>query len=167
MQQVVHDVLWCRGPLSTRTVALYLEQRMTDFLPGQTFIDKLALILVRDRKQLVARSAGKAAFFTPGGKREAGETDVEALMRECKEELTVDLVADTIKPFGVFEAQAFGKPAGTVVRMTCFTADYDGTLAASQEIEELRWITSACPEDDLSVTGRMILADLKAKDLVD
>ena len=34
-----------------------------------SFIDKLALILVRDRKQLVARSKGKSAFFTPGRSR--------------------------------------------------------------------------------------------------
>ena len=69
------------------------------------FIDKLALILVRDRQQLVARTRGKTAFFTPGGKREAGESDEQALTRECKEELTIDLVASSVKPYGVFEAQ--------------------------------------------------------------
>ena len=61
------------------------------------FIDKLALILVRDRKQLVARTRGKTAAFTPGGKREKGESDVQALVRECKEELTVDLLTETIR----------------------------------------------------------------------
>ena len=65
---------------------------------AKSFIDKLALILVRDRKQLVARSKGKAAFFTPGGKREAGESDEDALVRECKEELTVEIDRATIKP---------------------------------------------------------------------
>jgi 8-oxo-dGTP pyrophosphatase MutT (NUDIX family) len=34
---------------------------------------------------------GKIAFFTPGGKREARESDEEALIRECKEELTIEL----------------------------------------------------------------------------
>jgi len=132
-----------------------------------SFIDKLALVCVQDRKQLVVRSRGKTAFFTPGGKREAGESDAQALVRECKEELTVDLVQTTIAPYGVFRAQAFGKPEGTQVRLTCYTADYTGMLQASEEIEELRWIGSDCPESDLSVTGRMILADLKAKDLID
>lgn len=51
--------------------------------------------------------------------------------------------------------------------MTCYTADYDGDLFANEEIEELRWITSDCPASGLSVTGRMILADLKAKNLID
>eukprot|EP00967_Tisochrysis_lutea_P070707 scaffold93433_cov32-Tisochrysis_lutea.AAC.1 len=132
-----------------------------------SFIDKLALILVRDRRQLVARTKGKTAFFTPGGKREAGETDEQALVRECKEELSIDLLTHTIQPYGVFEAQAFGKPEGTMVRMTCYTSDYAGTLTPSNEIEEIRWIDSTCPDEDLSVTGVMILKDLHAKKLVD
>mmetsp|Transcript_6893 Transcript_6893/g.9005 ORF Transcript_6893/g.9005 Transcript_6893/m.9005 type:complete len:181 (-) Transcript_6893:282-824(-) len=130
-------------------------------------IDKLALVLVRDRKQLVARSKGKTAFFTPGGKREGTETDEEALCRECKEELTVDLIQSTIRPYGVFSAQAFGKPEGTMVRLTCYSADYQGTLCPNEEIEELRWITSDCPASDLTVTGIMLLEDLKSKDMID
>ena len=132
-----------------------------------SFIDKLALVLVRDGKQLVARTRGKAAFFTPGGKRESGESDEQALVRECKEELAVQLISATIQPYGVFQAQAHGKPEGTMVRMTCYTADYEGTLTPSNEIEELRWIDSSCPHSDLSVTGVMILEDLKARSLVD
>ena len=107
------------------------------------FIDKLALILVRDRQQLVVRTAGKTAFFTPGGKREEGESDAEALVRECKEELAVDIAAETMTPYGVFQAQAFGKPEGTMVRMTCYTADYTGQLTASSEIEELVRVSTA------------------------
>ena len=45
---------------------------------------------------------------------EEGESDEAALIRECKEELTVDLAKETIKPYGVFQAQAFGKPDGTI-----------------------------------------------------
>ena len=49
----------------------------------------------------------------------------------------MDVIAETMKPYGVFQAQAFGKPEGTMVRMTCYTASYTGTLTASSEIEEL------------------------------
>ena len=132
-----------------------------------SYIDKLALVHVRDRKQLVARTHGKLVFFTPGGKREGTESDADALIRECKEELTVDLRRDSIQPYGVFEAQAHGKAEGVMVRMTCYTADFDGELQANEEIEELRWITSACDGVELSVTGMMILKDLKAKGLID
>ena len=132
-----------------------------------SYIDKLALILVRGRQQLVARSKGKNVFYTPGGKRERGESDVQALTRECKEELTIDLKPETIEKYGVFQAQAFGKAPGTMVRMTCYTADYEGTLTANEEVEELAWIKSNFPSDKLTVTGLMILDDLKNKDLID
>ena len=131
-------------------------------------IDKLALVYVRDRKQLVARSKGKSACFTPGGKREEGESDVQALVRECREELSVELRLESIRPFGVFEAQAHGKPVGTTVRMTCYSAEFvdEAQLRPANEIEELRWISSS-EGASLTVTGRMLLADLKARGLVD
>jgi 8-oxo-dGTP diphosphatase len=153
--------------------ALFLSQasglamKMSTTATTPSFIDKLALILVRDRLQLVVRSHGKTAFFTPGGKREAGESDEVALCRECKEELTIDLVPSTIRPYGVFQAQAFGKPEGTMVRMTCYQANFKGTLTASEEIEELRWVSSDCPRELLTVTGIMILEDLKQNNLID
>ena len=134
--------------------------------PPLKHIDKLALVHVRDRKQLVVRSVGKSAFFTPGGKREAGESDVQALVRECKEELSVDLKVSSIEPFGVFRAQAHGKPEGTMVIMTCYTAEFDGHLAAANEIDELRWIGSA-EAASVSATSALILQDLKAKGLID
>mmetsp|Transcript_229 Transcript_229/g.290 ORF Transcript_229/g.290 Transcript_229/m.290 type:complete len:164 (-) Transcript_229:257-748(-) len=136
-------------------------------LNSATFIDKLALILVKNRRQLVVRSKGKEAFFTPGGKREAGESDEDALCRECKEELAVDLRKGSIRPYGVFQAQAFGKPEGTMVRMTCFTADYEGTLQPSAEIEELKWVDSGFEHKYLTVTGIQIIEDLKAKGLIE
>ena len=131
-------------------------------------IDKLALILVQNRRQLVVRSKGKNVFFTPGGKREQGESDIEALVRECQEELTIDLLRPTIEHYGNFEAQAFGKPAGTLVRMTCYTAaDYEGEIQPNAEIEELKWIASDFSKDQLTVTGIMIVDDLKQKGLID
>ena len=63
------------GFLKISFSTLIKSATMTD----ASFIDKLALVLVRERKQLVARSKGKTAFFTPGGKREKGETDEEAV----------------------------------------------------------------------------------------
>ena len=52
-----------------------------------------------------------------------------------EEELSVDLKVESIKPYGVFRAQAHGKPEGTMVRMTCFTAEYSGDLKPSEEGE--------------------------------
>jgi hypothetical protein len=76
------------------------------------------------------------------------------------------LVKKTIKPYGVFEAQAFGKPEGTMVRITCYTAGYLGTLKADNEIKEICWINYEDKADSTD-TGRLILEDLKKKNLID
>jgi len=58
------------------------------------------------RAVLSTRSFGKDKYYIPGGKREAGETDEQVLLREIKEELNVHLDNTTLKQLGVFEAQA-------------------------------------------------------------
>ena len=75
-------------------------------------IDKVALIYVKDGKVLTTLSKGKDTYYMPGGKRELGESDNETLIREIKEELSVDVIEDTIKFYGTFEAQAEGKAEG-------------------------------------------------------
>ncbi|KAL7430902.1 hypothetical protein ACHAXM_002403 [Skeletonema potamos] len=147
---------------------------------GNNYIDKLALILVNSyNKQLVARSFGKTVYYTPGGKRETGESDVEALVRECEEELDVHLLSATktpatIEPYGTFQAQAYGKPDGTMVRMTCFRLfpreaeiELETLVKPSNEVEELTWADSTFDREKLTVTGIMILEDLKEKKLID
>src|SRR3989344_9317221 len=110
----------------------------------QKFIDKLAWIRIENRKLLFTRSKGKDKYYIPGSKREQIngkiETDEQALIREIKEELSVDLVPKTIKFLEEFSAQAHGKPEGTFVRMRCYTADYSSQLAPAAEIEEVIWL---------------------------
>ena len=108
-----------------------------------TVIDKIAWIRLDAGKILSTRSRGKDVFYLPGGKREAGETDLQTLVREISEELTVAITPATARHFGTFEAQAHGHADGVVVRMTCFTADYQGTPTPSSEIAELIWLTYA------------------------
>jgi len=107
----------------------------------KNYIDKLAWIYIKDKKILSTRSRGKDMYYIPGGKRDGQETDQEALIREIKEELTVDIVPETIKHVGTFEAQAHGKPEGTVVRMTCYSSDFAGEIKPAAEIEEVVWLT--------------------------
>jgi len=109
----------------------------------QNIIDKLAWIHIVDRRILSTRSRGKDTWYLPGGKRESGESDHEALIREVREELSVNLVPDSIRYEGTFEAQAHGKSAGMTVRMTCYSADYEGELEPSSEIEEMVWMVHA------------------------
>jgi 8-oxo-dGTP diphosphatase len=130
------------------------------------WIDKLAWIELKDRTILSTRTFGNDKFYIPGGKRENGETDEQALCREIKEELTIDLLMDTIRFFGVFEAQAHGHPLGTMVRMTCYTAGYQGIITASSEIEEIQWLKYT-DKRRISYVDKLIFDFLKAEGLLD
>jgi len=105
------------------------------------FIDKIAWVHLVEGAVLSTRSEGKDVYYLPGGKREPGESDVDTLVREVKEELSVDIAVGEVAHLGTFEAQAHGHAAGTVVRMTCYTAGYTGELRASAEIAEVVWLT--------------------------
>lgn len=129
-------------------------------------IDKLAYIHIANRKILSTLSKGKTKFYIPGGKREAGESDWQALSREIKEELSVELVEETCQYYGTFEAQADSHAEGITVRMTCYTADYVGELKASAEIEKIIWLNSNNMEG-ISPVDKLIFADLKSKGTID
>lgn len=103
-------------------------------------IDKLALIYFKDGKILSSRSKGKSKYYIPGGKRENGENDFQALAREIQEELSVNIVENTVKFYGIFVAQADGKNEGVKVKMTCYTSEFIGELIPNSEVEEIVWL---------------------------
>ena len=128
-------------------------------------IDKIAFIYLKDGKILSTLSKGKDTYYIPGGKREGTETDEETLIRECKEELTIDILKDTIKYYGTFEAQAHGKSEGILVKMTCYMADFEGEIGASSEIQEIRWLDYS-NLDIISPVDKLIFKDLYEKNLI-
>lgn len=125
-------------------------------------IDKIAWILTKDGKILSTRSKEKEKFYIPGGKREAGESDKETLIREIKEELSVTILAESIKYLGTFKAQSDGAKTGVLVKMTCYKANFKGTLLANNEIEEIQWLDSS-HMNIISEVDKKIFSFLKAK----
>lgn len=128
-------------------------------------IDKIAYIYLKDGKILSTLSKGKDTYYIPGGKREGIEKDEETLIRECKEELTIDIIEDSIKYYGTFEAQAHGKTEGILVRMTCYMADFKGELIPSSEIQEIRWLDYN-NLDIISPVDKLIFKDLYDKGMI-
>lgn len=129
-------------------------------------IDKLALVHIENRRVLMARSKGKDKFYAAGGKREGKETNEEALVREVKEELGVDLIPETITYLNTFRAQAHGKPEGVMVELKCYQGNFHGKPKPMSEIEELTWFSTADLERT-TIPGRLLLTWLKGKNLVD
>lgn len=130
-------------------------------------IDKIAFLYLKDGKILSTLSKGKDTYYIPGGKREGNETDVETLIRECKEELTIDILKNTIKYYGTFEAQAHGHAEGVIVRMTCYQAKFFGELIPNSEIEEIKWLDYSNLNVKISPVDHLIYKDLYDKHLID
>lgn len=128
-------------------------------------IDKIAWIYCKDGKILSTLSKGKDTYYIPGGKREGNETDIETLVREIKEELSVDILPETAKRYGIFEAQAHGHAEGILVRMTCYTASFSAKLKPDNEIAEMVWLTTADMER-ISPVDKIIFSDLRTKNLI-
>ena len=129
-------------------------------------IDKIAFIYLKDGKILSTLSKGKDTYYIPGGKREGNETDEETLIRECKEELDIDIKRDTIKYYGTFKAQAHGKVEGILVKMTCYIAEFKGELKASSEIQEMKWLDYSNLDVKISPVDELIFKDLFKKKLI-
>jgi 8-oxo-dGTP diphosphatase len=101
----------------------------------------VAYVIVQDGKILLTRSKGKRAFYLPGGKPEAGESDPQTLVREVREELSLTLDPRTITHIGTFEAQAYGEPEGVFVQLRCYSGTHTGTPTPHAEIEEMRYFS--------------------------
>lgn len=128
-------------------------------------IDKIALLYIKDGQILSTLSKGKDTYYLPGGKRELNETDEQTLIRECKEELTIDIKEDTIKYYATFKAQAHGKAEGIIVKMTCYTAEFVGEIKPSSEIQEIKWLNYK-DTDIISPVDKLIFKDLYEKGIL-
>jgi 8-oxo-dGTP diphosphatase len=136
------------------------------FVSPMREIDKVGWLHIEGKRILGARSKGKEAYYVPGGKKEEGESDQGALIREIKEELSIDLVPETIEYVDAFKAQADGKSDGTIVKVTCYRAKFRGEITASAEIEEVTWIRHE-DKDKCSPVVKIILDWLKERGMIE
>jgi 8-oxo-dGTP diphosphatase len=97
--------------------------------------------LIRDEsgRVLLVRKRGTSAFMQPGGKRDAGESDVAALSREIVEELGCHVTENSARPLGVFDCQAANEP-GFQVRAAVYAVDVEGAIKPQAEIDQVLWV---------------------------
>ena len=132
-------------------------------------IYKAAGIIIEDRKLLFTRAKDMAFFIDPGGKIDDGETPVQALARELKEELDINVDEADLEYFGEYTAEAVNHK-GRTVHMTAFMVKrWKGVIKPSAEIEELRWLTHELPVNIQvgSIFGGEVLSKLHEQGLVD
>lgn len=84
----------------------------------------------------------------PGGKPEAGESAAQAAVRECAEELGVQLDLLRLRALGTFRAAAANE-VGHQVEATVFEHPSVAVGEPEAEIEQLRWldISESLPAD--------------------
>ena len=118
-----------------------------------------ALIWEQDKFMICQRPAHKARGLLwefVGGKVEPGETREQALIRECREELAVELDVG-----GVFTEVVHEYPDLTV-HLTLFHAAIREGTPEKLEHEDIRWITvNEIDQYDFCPADEEILAKLK------
>ncbi|WP_354586183.1 NUDIX domain-containing protein [Hymenobacter sp. UYCo722] len=75
-----------------------------------------------------ARRRGQTRYYLPGGKREAGETDQQTLLREIDEEPAVACSPASLIPLGTCELSALGYVPGETMRTATLGCPLPGTL---------------------------------------
>ena len=89
-------------------------------------------------KLLVVRVRDNVKWYLPGGKIESGETKEQALIREIKEELNVDLIPSSIEFVTMVSDKAYG--IDDDVELYCFRAKFTGEIIPVAEISEVQYL---------------------------
>jgi 8-oxo-dGTP pyrophosphatase MutT (NUDIX family) len=132
-------------------------------------LDTAGLLVIQNRKLLLAFSNNKQCFYLPGGKIDKGETATSALCREIKEELNISLKEDDLKYYTHISAPAYGEGNGVIMEQECFLINKLVSPAASAEIGHIKYFSL---EEYMQQTHKapgavMILEKLQAHNLID
>lgn len=78
----------------------------------------------------------KGMWEFPGGKIEAGETPQQALVREIKEELDVDITVGELLHIIEYDYPNFH------LSMDCFWSEIRAGILVAKEAQEMRWLSA-------------------------
>ena len=127
-----------------------------------------ALILRDDRLLLCRKNRDTSKLILPGGRVEAGESDVDCLTRELREELG-EVVLRNVEYVGTYEDRAaFDDPAVVkTLRIALYRGDMVGAPTPASEITEIVWFG---PDSDVAeltpIFLNRILPDLLSRGIL-
>ena len=108
-----------------------------------TIIYKTALAVFKDKKMIMVRTTkNDEVFYTLGGKIEEGETGIECLNREVKEEAGVEIIENSLQFLHEFEAPAYGRE-NTLVNIKLYEGKLKSEPVPSSEVVEIAYFDSS------------------------
>ncbi len=120
-------------------------------------IKKAAVAVFKDGKLLQVRSRKQEdVFFTLGGKIEKGESEIECLKREVKEEIGCEVNEKSIKFLHEFEDIAHGK-VEALVNIKMYTGSLIGEPKPTSEIAEIGYFDSNSDKKHLSTIAKRLI----------
>jgi len=99
----------------------------------------VGLLIINDNKLLLAYSKNKKAWYLPGGKVDSGETPLQSLQREIREELNIILEPSLITYYCHIQAPAFGEENNIIMEQDCYLYTFDEEITPSNEIEAVQY----------------------------
>ena len=132
-------------------------------------IDKAGLFVLREGCVLLCRKRrGTPLLILPGGKREPGETYIECLHRELREELG-EVRVSGLEHLGTYTDRAASEDPTLVktMKIELYRGELEGTPIASAEIGELVWFGADGDRAQLAPSlVNTILPDLIARGIL-
>src|ERR1700752_1244066 len=93
------------------------------------------LVVIKNKKLLLAFSKNKKAWYLPGGKINNDETPSHGLIREIKEELNIVIQPGELRFYTHISAPAFGEKKNIIMEQDCFLYELKQLPLLSAEIE--------------------------------
>jgi 8-oxo-dGTP pyrophosphatase MutT (NUDIX family) len=127
------------------------------------------LLIIQNRKLLLAYSKNKKCFYLPGGKIDNNETTMQGLCREIEEELNIPLTENDLTYYTHVTAPAYGENNDVIMEQDCFLLDKNAEPIASAEIGELKYFSleEYLAEQNTAPGAVRVLEILKEDNLID
>jgi len=117
-------------------------------------IKKVALAVFKDEKILQVRTNKQPdVFYTLGGKIEEGESEVDCLKREVREEIGCEIDENSIKFLTEFEDIAHGK-GETMLNIKMYEGKLTGEPKPSSEVVEIGYFDTKSDKKHLSLIAQ-------------